>query len=101
MRPCSVSENGKAMMEFGESNAPLMQFTGLHDKNGKEIYEGDIVEDPDSREHYEVLYRGDRFMVERRLTDPQNPGYELADLCHICEEVSVIANIHESPELLR
>ena len=35
---------------------PLMQFTGLYDKNGKEIYEGDIVQDYKNNLYQEILY---------------------------------------------
>lgn len=77
----------------------LEQFTGLKDKNGKEIYEGDIVE-------YVTYYYGNekrhRKVIEWEEWDsddfgePHNLGY-----FNLSEYVEVIGNIHENPELLK
>ena len=75
----------------------LMQSTGLHDKNGKEIFEGDIVKmakdvysDPT---YYEVIrHRSGAYRLESN-----QHGCELWLRHTNCE---VIGNIYENPELL-
>lgn len=81
----------------GADKVELMQSTGLRDKNGKEIFEGDIIKmakdvysDPT---YYEVIrHRGGAYRLESN-----QHGCELWLRHTICE---VIGNIYENPELL-
>ncbi len=74
----------------------LMQFTGLKDKNGKEIFEGDIVEFINS------ISKGKRIVS----IDFRNGQYWLIEmggaltLLNPAQELKVIGNIYENPELL-
>lgn len=71
------------------------QFTGLHDKNGKEIYEGDIVRDYDEGFLYKVMFceHYAQFMFYDYLNDDYYDNQDIA-------EHEIIGNIHENPELL-
>lgn len=83
-------------------NVVLMQYTGLKDKNQKEIYEGDIVEFTQGDDEYlEVGWC--RLKCRFQLINPICRS-EVVDanlkLLSIGESYRVIGNIYENPELL-
>lgn len=71
---------------------PIMQFTGRHDRNGKEIYEDDIVERVYDKRRYRVIYN----LSDLAYTCVYQGGDEL--LCDY--DFNVIGNYYENPELL-
>ena len=70
------------------------QFTGLHDANGKEIYEGDILQSSGWAGDYEVVY--DRAVFYGATQHGIVPAWRIAN-----ERCSIIGNIHDNPELLK
>jgi uncharacterized phage protein (TIGR01671 family) len=89
-------------------DSPIMQFTGLHDKNGVEIYEGDILQETALRgNRYKVFAVDGGFAINTHQDDLGKQRvlfYEsLADMqiaSYIGGCVEVIGNIHQHPELL-
>ena len=66
------------------------QFTGLKDKNGKEIYEGDVLQTVMGIVGETTFYEG-HFMLD------VGKGVRM----YVSDEYEIIGNIYESPELLK
>lgn len=103
----TFDENGCLVEGFWDDNGELrtfhpdievvfMQFTGLHDKNGKEIYEGDLVR-----------YCGWNHLLVVQW-DHEEAGFIMGGRSwrrfgdgETSSELEVVGNIYENPELLQ
>jgi len=80
-------------MENIEPDVILMQYTGLKDKNGKEIYEGDIIRTLDlGNTPGEVVWRQEVCAFELMINEKV---YTIDDVT----KFEIIGNIYENPEL--
>lgn len=99
--------DGVVSSNVGMANAILkgdryiwMQFTGLLDKNGKEIYEGDILSNTYNKWVVEWCTEVSSFRLIKKLAE----GFDNHSLSmfqpEIYSEFEIIGNIYTTPELL-
>lgn len=91
-------KNGNVVKE-DLKNYVLMQSTGLTDKNGKEIFEGDILKVTDEHSWLEVVSFSEKkaMFVSKEIGFPESPLWELFNT--VLFEIEIIGNIYENPEL--
>lgn len=77
--------------QYHVASATVGRYTGLTDKNGKKIFEGDIIHvvTPTTTGNYQVKFGYGMFYIGINMP--------LAYVRHSCE---IIGNIHDNPELL-
>ena len=92
-------------MVQGEVNPETIgQYTGLKDKNGKEIYEGDIIQDDFYEQKTEVVFLEGAFWLDYKEDfekyGTQHKKYQLIGNYDSERVLEVIGTIYDNPELL-
>ena len=99
----SLAFGGDINFDFGYiddiNGYKVMQFTGLKDKNGKEIYEGDILAAPHTY-NIEIIYRNGSFLMKFFDDIGEKCEYHLSKELIEQDDLEIIGNKYENPELL-
>lgn len=80
-----------------------MQYTGLKDKNGNEIYEGDLIKFDDEIQEvkHERCYEGNSYPMSGFIIRDYYNNLEDVEEDGILREAEIIGNIYQNPELLK
>ena len=83
------------------SENELGQYTGLTDKNGKKIFEGDIIKDYSQLTNLIILWENElcRWVRSETLNTTDRLWYSINDI-FLEDGCEVIGNIYDNPELL-
>ena len=91
-----IDEDGVAGEWIVNNDLVLMQSTGLTDKNGKEIFEGDIIDSTDGFLTGVIEFKVGLGMFVSELVEYNS----FERLCNVASSRKIIGNIWEHPELV-
>lgn len=88
-----------AIVHLNAENKIIARFTGLHDKNGTEIYEGDVVKI--NNDFYWVAWNGCFSSFFMKNLDKEKQYNDLYFLNRDYKKAEIIGNIYENEEFLK